>query len=52
MREGLLELAYENARLEALHVYWEAKQLKVRLSLAFAKLPQQNSFEVFTVDRQ
>ncbi len=38
--KGLFEFTHENARLEALHVYWEVKQLKVGLPIALAKLPQ------------
>ncbi len=44
-RQVLLEFPHENAGLEALDVHGESKQLKVRLPLAFSKLPKQKSFQ-------
>jgi hypothetical protein len=45
MREMLFEFSHENAGLETLHFHGEPKQFKIRLPLAFAKLPKQNIFQ-------
>jgi hypothetical protein len=42
----LLELAHENAKLEAIHAHGESQQLKIGLPLAFAKCPNRNSFKI------
>jgi hypothetical protein len=41
----LFELSHENAGLETLHFHGESKQFKIRLPLAFAKLPSKTSFK-------
>ncbi len=46
LQKGLFEFAHENARFEAVHLQREVKQFKIRLPLALAELPQQNSFEL------
>ncbi len=46
VQKGLFEFAHESARFEAVHCQREVKQFKIRLPLALAELPQQNSFEL------
>jgi hypothetical protein len=40
----LFELSHENTGLEALHFHGKAKQFKVRLPFALAKLSKQSIF--------
>jgi hypothetical protein len=41
----LFELSHENTGLDALHFHGKAKQFKVRLPLALAKLSTQSIFQ-------
>jgi hypothetical protein len=44
--QDLFEFPHENARLKAIHAQGESQQFKIGLPFAFAKLSQQNSFEI------
>jgi hypothetical protein len=46
MWKGLFEFTHENARLEALHVQWETKQLKVGLPFLLPTCPNKTTLRL------